>query len=138
MGNETPPNGDDTINTGSAQDEGVDTPPVTSPPSENSFEVDVSNVQKPAEQTIQHEILKDDAKFRREFAMSMFALVVVIIIIALVGHIIAGMVALQNPSHEFPKALLTAVEDIFPIAFSGVMGVFGTVVGFYYAAGDKN
>ncbi|WP_411352381.1 hypothetical protein PNH50_04710 [Leisingera aquaemixtae] len=102
---------------------------------ESSFKV--LNTERPVEKAVHLTILKDDAKFRRVFAFSMLGLLVAILISSFCSHIVAGMVALQTPSGEFPKALLAAVEEIFPIAFSGVMGVFGTVVGFYFATGEK-
>jgi hypothetical protein len=91
----------------------------------------------PPEADVDQKIRSKDADFRRRFAFKLLGLLAAIVIVALAGYLVAALAVLQNPDDDFPKALAEAIGELFPVAFSGVMGVFGTVVGFYFASGKN-
>lgn len=98
---------------------------------------DTAPLTGPTEKDIKNKILDEDAEFRRRFASNMLGLVTAILIVTLAGHLVASLIALQTPDSAFAEAVVASLKEIFPIAFSGVMGIFGTVVGFYFASGGK-
>ena len=87
--------------------------------------------------TPQEEIQKEDAHFRRQFAGNMFGLVCATVGMTLAALLVASLALIQDPESDLANAIVLTIKDIFPVAFSGIMGVFGTVVGFYFAKGDS-
>ncbi|TNJ48482.1 hypothetical protein [Phaeobacter sp. B1627] len=89
------------------------------------------------EREVDARIREGDADFRRKFALSMLSLFSAIILVAFATYMVAAFIEMTGEDRPIAAAMVTAVKDLFGIVFSGVIGIFGTVVGFYFGKADK-